>query len=79
MDLANSTIEELERRILSGGDDAVDCVYAAEQLIREDAARGGGPNADQFATAAFVLWRQGKIAICTHRDGSLGYYKPYLQ
>ena len=77
--LANLPIEELQKLIVADGDEAVACIHAAEKLIREDAARGGGPKADEFATAAFVLWRQGKIAICTDRDGSLGYYKPYVQ
>jgi hypothetical protein len=77
MDLSKCTIEELEQRINEGGKDTIDCIRAAERLIREDAARAGGP--DGFATALFVLWRQGKIAICTDSDGNLGYYKPNVQ
>jgi hypothetical protein len=77
MDLSECTIEELEQRIIEGGKDTIDCINAAERLIREDIARAGGP--DGFATALFILWRQGKIAICTYSDGSLGFYKPYVQ
>jgi hypothetical protein len=77
--LTNLPIEELERRIAADGDDTVACIYAAKKLIREDAARVAGPHVEEFATAAFVLWRQGEIAICTDRDGALGYYKPFVQ
>lgn len=77
MDLSNCTIEELEQRINEGGEDTNDCIRAAERLIREDTAPTGGT--DEFATTLFVLWRQGKIAICTNSDGNLGYYKPFAQ
>jgi hypothetical protein len=74
MDLSNCTIEELEQRINEGGKDTNDCIRAAERLIREDTARAVGP--DGFATALFILWRQGKIAIRTDSNGDFGYYKP---
>jgi len=77
--LENLSIEELQKRITADGDDAVACINSAEKLIREDAARAVGPHADDFASAAFMLWRLGKIAICTDRDGALGYYKPFVQ
>ena len=77
MDLSNCTIEELEQRINEGGKDTNDCIRTAERLIREDTARAGGP--EEFATALFVLWRQGKIAIRTDSDGNLGYFKPDVQ
>ena len=77
MNLANLKIEELEKRIMAGGEDAVACVYAAEILIRQDVARVGGP--DDFASAAFILWRQGKLGIGTMPDGCLGFYRPHLQ
>jgi hypothetical protein len=77
MDIANLTIEELEKRILAGGSDAVECVNAAEKLIFEDL--GGADGSEEAATAAFILWRQGEIAISTERGGNLAYYKPYVQ
>jgi hypothetical protein len=79
INFVNVPIEELQKRIVADGDDAVSCIYAAKKLIREDAARAAGPHADNFASAAFMLWRLGKIAICTDRDGALGYYQPYVQ
>lgn len=77
MNLANLTIEELEKRIVAGSDDAVDCIKAAETLIRRDTASSGGP--DGFATALFILWRKGEIAISTDSEGILRYYKSYAQ
>lgn len=70
-------IEELAKRIAVNSYDAIDCIHAAERLIREDVARSGGPN--DFATALFVLWRQGEIECRTMPDGTLGFYKPYVQ
>ena len=77
MDLASLPIGELEKRIIAGSDDAIDCINAAETLIRRDTASSG--ETDDFATAVFNLWRQGKIAISTDRDGGLRYRIPYVQ
>ena len=71
------TIEELEIRIALGGNDAAECVHAAERLIRKEFARNKDINtdADEIATAAFILWRENEVAISTMPDGSLGLYK----
>lgn len=77
MDLTNLTIEELQKRIYADGPDAADCVKMAERLIRKEAALCGAP--DFFATAVFLLWRQGEITVETASDGRLALYKPYVQ
>jgi len=76
-DLANLKIEELEKRIMAGGEDAVACVHAAQRLIFDDLI--GADGSEDFATAFFILWRKGEVAIITGPDGSLMYYRPYVQ
>jgi hypothetical protein len=83
MNLANLKIEELEKRIMAGGEDAVACVYAAERLIRGYFTQVGGPDNTveclKAASATFILWRQGKLGICTMPHGHIGFYRPHLQ
>jgi hypothetical protein len=76
--LANLKIEELEKRIMAGGEDTVACVLAAKKLIQEDAARSADRanradiDAVELAESFFRLWRQGEIAVGrTLPDGRL--------